>query len=517
MMMKWQKLQRRLTFACALGLVTASLAGCGGGNEEPAPAASSPTPKEQQGGEPVQAEPLELSWTAILYTPQPPKDTIIKMIEEKTNTKLNITWVPDAVKEDKLNTALASNTLTKVMTIQDIKNSAFLNAVRAGMFWELGPYLKDYPNLSEMNPTILENISIDGKVYGIYRERPLSRQGVVVRKDWLEQVGLESPTTIDEFYEVLKAFTLNDPDNNGNNDTFGLTDRNDLKFGAFKTLSSYFGTPNEWGLQDGKLMPEFMSDGYMETMKFMKKLYDEKLMNDDFAVTSKNQQWEKFTNGDAGVYIGNMVDAKNLYNTAVKINPDIELDIINRIAGPDGEHRVWSQAGHNGIFAIPVTAVKTEEEVKQILAFFDQLAEAEMWDLMNLGIEGTHYTKMSDGYYQQNEDAAELRENEVRALNSLVAIETSTLKPYEDPLREKYEELTLDNLDIIVPNPAEALDSQTFIERGNELKKLIDDATYKFILGSIDEAGFQAEVEKWRNSGGDKIIEEYNEHYNASK
>lgn len=46
--------------------------------------------------------------------------------------------------------------------------------------------------------------------------------------------------------EVAKAFTENDPDGNGKKDTTGFMDRSDLVYGAFKTLSSYFGTPNYW-------------------------------------------------------------------------------------------------------------------------------------------------------------------------------------------------------------------------------------------------------------------------------
>lgn len=41
------------------------------------------------------------------------------------------------------------------------------------------------------------------------------------------------------------------------------------------------------------------------------------------------------------------------------------------------------------------------------------------------------------------------------------------------------------------------------------MKKIIDDATYKFILGDISEDQFQKDVEKWKSNGGNKIIEEY--------
>lgn len=75
-----------------------------------------------------------------------------------------------------------------------------------------------------------------------------------------------------------------------------------MTFGAFKTLASYLGAPNEWGTdQDGSLFPDFKSGAYKETMKYMNRFYDEGLMNRDFAVTSKTQQQELFIQGKAGI------------------------------------------------------------------------------------------------------------------------------------------------------------------------------------------------------------------------
>jgi putative aldouronate transport system substrate-binding protein len=463
-----------------------------------------------EGKEEKAQAPLEITWTAIMHTQQPPNETILSKLEKLTNTRLNITWVPDGIKEGKLKSALTSNTLTKVVTIQDIKSPDFIHAVQSGWFWEIGPYLSQYPNLAGMKPEILKNTSVFGKTYGIYRERALSRQGVMIRKDWLDKLGLRPPSSIDELYEVMRAFTYKDPDGNGIQDTYGLADRNDLMFGAFKTLSSYFNTPNGWGTKDGRLLPEFMFDEYVDTMKFMRKLYQEKLINEDFALASKNQQWEKFYTGKAGVYIGNMVDAGNLHQYAAKYDSKLELEIVNRIAGPDGRHRIWSQGGHNGIFVFPKAAVETEEELKELLAFFDQLAAPEMWNLMNLGIEDVHYRVVEGSYYEFMEEASLLRELEVRPLISLVGLEAGTLKAYGDPLREKFERLTEDNSSILLHDPTESLSSQTFTEKGYELRSMIDDATYSFILGMMDERGFQLEVERWLRSGGEQIIREYN-------
>jgi len=53
-------------------------------------------------------------------------------------------------------------------------------------------------------------------------------------QDWLEAVGMEMPATIEELHDVLYAFTYNDPDQNGKNDTYGFS----LKYSALPRFST---------------------------------------------------------------------------------------------------------------------------------------------------------------------------------------------------------------------------------------------------------------------------------------
>ena len=45
---------------------------------------------------------------------------------------------------------------------------------------------------------------------------------MIIRQDWLDNLGLKAPTNMDEFEAVIKAFTEDDPDGNGQKDTMGL-------------------------------------------------------------------------------------------------------------------------------------------------------------------------------------------------------------------------------------------------------------------------------------------------------
>lgn len=65
-----------------------------------------------------------------------------------------------------------------------------------------------------------QNLGLDGEYYGI----PWSRQANItfVRKDWRENLGIEVPTTWDELSAMAEAFATQDPDGNGQNDTYGM-------------------------------------------------------------------------------------------------------------------------------------------------------------------------------------------------------------------------------------------------------------------------------------------------------
>lgn len=482
-------------------LASAALAitACGGND----PAAS------QGNGEAGAGGPLQLSMMLPSYSPEtmPADSSVLRLLEEKTNTKLTVSWVPSSSYTDKLSATVASGELPKTFVALEPKASYIVNAARTGMFWEVGPYLKDYPNLSKMSDIVLKNISIDGKIYGLYRERDLSRFGLMIRQDWLDNLGLQPPKNIDELYDVLKAFATGDPDKNGKQDTIGLAvGMQGNNIAGFKDILVYMGGPNEWEEKDGKLIPAHMTEAYMDTLKFYKKLYDEKIINQDFAIVPDGRA--VMNKGQAGLWIDNMLDGKNIEENIKKIDPNAKISLLNRISGPKGE-RARAGAGYLGMYMIPKTSVKTEAELKQILAYFDRVSEKDIQNLMKYGIEGKQYT-VENGEYKPNTDPKV--KAEITDGNQFMILQNEVVS-YGTELDKLSTKLFQDNATIALSNPAAPFISNTEIEKGKELAKIIQDATVKFIMGAIDEAGWNQAVDKWLQSGGSKVIEEFNAEY----
>ena len=457
----------------------------------------------------------QLSIMAPLHFPNPPDSKIVGEIEDLTGSRLAIEWVRDEIYADKMNTALMTNSLKKATFVKYTDYTLMKNAIRSGAFWEIGPYLDEFPNLRRLNQDILKQTSVDGKIYGLYTERPSSRQGLIIREDWLQALDLALPSTIEDLYEVLKQFTYNDPDRNGENDTIGLTDRNDLVFGAFKTLGSYFGTPNNWTVSGGHFVPEFKTQAYMDTMNFMKKLYEEKMINADFAVTSKDVQRNLFIRGAAGAYIGSMQDVQRLADESHKVNPDARFTLVNRIAGPQG-YKVWAIPNYNGLFLFSKKAMKTEDELRQMLAFFDRSMDADIVNRLKYGLEGRHYERVG-GEVLLPDDMTLLRANEISSLYTLMVADSSNPNlmkvAQQESLSALADRLVEDNEKFIVQDPSVGLESATNDDKGTELYKIISDATYNYMLGNMDEAGFTKEVERWEKGGGSQIAQEYEAAY----
>lgn len=500
MIKKWKR------FAALTLCGSALLAACGNGEassetENGANADSNNDTNES-------SEPTQISWMNMLHTASPPTDTITNAIEDYTNTELEFQWIPDASKEERLNTALASGNLADIVTLTILDNSSVRNALKAGQFWDVEPFLDEFENLSQISEDTRRSASIEGVLYGIPFQKPLARNGVVLRKDWLDNLGLDEPETLDELFEVARAFAEDDPDGNGQNDTTGFMDRADLKYGSFKTLATYHGVPNEWKEESGTFTPQFDTPEYVEALEYMRELYSNGLINQDFAVTAKTDQQEGFAQGRAGIYVGGLMDARNLYTLAEGISDDMELAQLNKInKDGSGDYAIWSDNnGIGGLLAFPKSEVADEDELRAVLQFVNDIMDEEVFTMMTAGIEGVHHEM--DGNVSERIDE-DLWQQEVQPFASSRPKEIGYDLVTGDELKHYSDQLILENEEIAVLNPAYSLESLTFTSQGSELSVIIEDATYQYILGDIDMDGFDAAVERWYSSGGQQIVEEY--------
>lgn len=450
-----------------------------------------------------------ISILSITFTGTPIKadDPSVKALEKLTGYKIKLEWILNSSYEDQLNTRMASGNLPALVAITG-KTSSVISNARAGAFWDITKYYKNYPNLAQANQDIMNNISIDGKYYGIYRVRPLGRNGISYRKDWLTNVGLSEPKTMDELYNVMKAFRQKDPDKNGKLDTYGMTWCK--FFGPLDQIATAFGAPNKFTItSSGTLTPAFATPEYMDSMKWMKKLYYEGLVNKDYAAMETSNWTKDFQNGKSGVHI-DVTDQAWRYQKAFIEQFKMPSDIVwveGMPAGPKGK-RVFATSGNAGFVAISKAGAPTEQAMKDALAFLDMTNSKEGQNILNWGVEGINYDLNDKGEATRrpfptgdpNEGFNQFMTN---------CVDNQLIPEALQPVQKRSLEVQAENIQYCISDPTAPFTSDTYAKNGSQLDQMINDARNQFIAGQLDEAGFNKVVDQWYVQGGNKICVEY--------
>lgn len=500
-------------------LVTTSLAACSttkNNSTESSPTSAQEISKKE-------TTPVSVNIMTILLSANPPaNDNKIKeAIEKATNSKMNIQWVSGNSYPDKLNVTLASGDIPELIYIPDPFNSVFRNMVDQGAFWDLTDFIKDYSNLSTKISETAWNLTkmADGKNYGIPRPRPTEGETFFMfRKDWLDNVGLGVPTTIDELYNVFKAFSEKDPDKNGNNDTIGFAAN--INNGGAKLsdqigqLENIFHESNgDWKLVNDQLVYKSFLPEERTALEFMAKLYTEKLIPEDIASLKTSQVKDFVKANQSGAFVdkaGTIV--ADYLNDLKKIVPTAkELDFIpaTTINGynPKGP-------GFAGILAIPKTV--KEDKMKQILKLVDTWMSDEVFAIQSYGFEGVHYA-LQDG--KKVIDTKKLSDDGGPDFNQIVYV----ADPYASSVKTSFEPATQELFKKIQDERAKTsqgdisigLYSPTSLQYLAELQKKVLDMKTKVILGKETLAAWDVFVDQNKSDANVvKMSKEMTDAYN---
>lgn len=446
---------------------------------------------------------------------------LLAALKDYTGTAINMTWVPNDAYEEKFNTLMASSALPAITILREVKSAGFINAARAGMFWDLGPYIDQFENIAAIDKTIMKNVQTDGVQYLIPRTRDTIRAGLIIRTDWLENLDMKMPETLEELHDILYAFTFSDPDGNGQDDTYGLATYDQGMKNVAAQINVYMGGVNIWGVDgDGNLYSQYGTPEYTQALDWLRSCYSEGLMNNDFPVS--NDKTGPFTDGKAGcLFLGNMEDATTTLNSLTQVNPDATVDVTQILLKEAGaEPHIPGYQGYNGALAIPKTAVKDEAELLKVLSFINKMGDDAVVDLFNWGIEGKSYD-LKDGKVTQTEEQQKVYADEYNLIRQItpfyasVHLEAAELTPIAQHVRE----LLNSNAKYAVLNPALPFLSETETEMGGSLGELatfITDSEIKYVIGEYSAEDYANAVEKWNSMGGARIAEEFSEQYKAA-
>lgn len=188
-----------------------------------------------------------------------------------------------------------------------------------GLFVDLTDYItpETTPNISAMfaeePDTKTLATTLEGKIYGLPKFQgkwPATNGILFINKQWLDNAGLEVPTTVTEFKECLEAFKAQDVNGNGDpNDEipfdFHCLGDNawfNSAYSASKLITSLGIQLTDWGTdayyaEDGKVKCYAVDDRYKELMKYLADLYAEGLINEN-AITNDYSTFQSLSRGN---------------------------------------------------------------------------------------------------------------------------------------------------------------------------------------------------------------------------
>ena len=436
---------------------------------------------------------------------------------------------------EKLTLRYATGELATILIVDTNTNQAFMNACQYNVFWDVSDYFDLFPNLATIPEQTRLGAAMNGKIYGVPRKRGnVGRMSTTYRQDWADKLNIGTPETLDDLYDMAVAFTNDDPDGDGQNNTYGFGW--DAWDGVMKHIACWFGAPNMWGLDaNGKLEYYATTEEFKNAMTWCRQVYSEGLVPADFFSVPAGKARPRLMNTNmCGIYIQCLDDARKVQTALVGteeapgIVPDAVMAFISDVDAGFGKRIRPQNDGFAGYICFAKSMTPTEDDLMKVLQFVDDLGDAEMQNLLDAGIEGQDYYLDENGYRVVNE--AEQRT--ALGLGSAKYRDGyNQLLPYfnteEEAAKLHVLEVTADvnirenacyaeNLKYLVPNYGTGLVSAKYGEIGADLDAIINDAMWNYIQNIIDETAFDAAIDQWYEAGGQTVIDEMNALYAAN-
>ncbi|MBR1615326.1 MAG: extracellular solute-binding protein, partial [Treponema sp.] len=356
----------------------------------------------------AESKPVEITmWYGgtVSEAGEPPSDWVAyDIIRERLGIDLKLTMLPSSEtdRDAKLNATAAAKTLPDVFTVN---REPWLKMIEGGMLSTVDDMYEKMPNRTKImyDETARNFTTVNGHSYGLASPGSIARnEGLLIRKDWLDRLGLQIPKTTEEFLEVMKAFTEKDPDGNGQNDTYG--------FGAFLEIYQHqegfgrrlepimgaFGVEGTWSMKKETAGLNVLRPEYYDAVEFVKRMVDEKAIDPNWLVYKKDDFRAAWKQGKFGIMREQNAAfaSESNYKPFDKNFPNGEWIVIDPPVGPSGK-------SSTGCFiqGYRITAISKNAESKKdaIARLFEWMSSDEGYFLLGWGEEGVNYVLDANG------------------------------------------------------------------------------------------------------------------------
>ncbi|WP_171633080.1 extracellular solute-binding protein [Paenibacillus plantarum] len=434
---------------------------------------------------------------------------VIAEAEKLANVKLSVEAPPINNYVEKLQVMMASGDLPDLVYNWGGADANLEKWSKDGLLTPLDDKIAKYPNLTK-NITkemwdAVKSIN-DGKTYIIPRTNVVNHWGYMVNQQWLNKLNLKAPTTLDEFTNVCKAFTNNDPDGNGKADTYCLSLSNpslgsNTVWNSTFFLASAFNLPIINGVKDtdGAYKIREKMSGYIPFLTYLKGLNEQKLIDPEYLINKIYVDQEKLNQNRVGIIYSHQYavmanlakdkesDKKYSYQPVLKDTKGVAMDLVTPA--------VW------GGWMIP----KSSKNVDGVLKFLDWGNTTEANTLFQLGTKGLtfdSYDPATKNISRTADQATKLASTTSTYMTLANAIDgnpaiiegadtVDRLNMYKAQLDAAMKQMTVVNVPAV--RSPKILNLNTAIP---DLVKKKDDQELKYLMGTLTLQQFKDFLEK---------------------
>lgn len=426
------------------------------------------------------------------------------------DTGIKVKYIHPAQGQEKevLNLLLASGEYPDIIETDWLSRNPD-NMIDNGTIIKLNDLINDYsPNLKkylEENPEIDKQIRTDSGNYFAYPfirsdDRLLSTSGFMLRGDWLKELGLSSPETIDEWENVIRQFK----------EKKGASMPLACSLGGLYQLCGGFNTKNDFYIRDGKVVYGPAEENFKKFVECMRSWYEKGLIDVNFTVLDDSLAKANMLNGKSGIVFG---AGGSTMGTLLAAKPtSVPGYTLSAAKFPTHEKGKTAEFGNKTLIFSSVNnaAITSQCKYPELAArFLDYSYSEKGYMLNNFGIEGVSY-KMVDGYPKYTDVVTNNDKGLAMSQALPIYARASTEGPfvqdvryieqyYQHPEQKAALEAWSDNNDLDHKIPQITLttdESREYSSIMNEIKTYRDEMISKFIVGdeSIDKYGEYVEM-----------------------
>ena len=461
---------------------------------------------------------LPLTSNAAMLVSNYGETALAKELIKKTGVNVEFVHPPQGQESEKFSIIVSSSDLPDIIEYNWLNYPGGpAKAIKEGVIIDIAKYENQAPNVFKYlnaNPDIKKLATTDANelfAFPFVRgdESLCFSGGTIIRGDWLTELGLAMPETIDEWETVLTAFK----EKKGAQVPYSATGTGNFAY-AFNTTADYY-------VEDGKVKHGVLDPSFKDYLTTMNRWYQNGLIDPSFATLDQKTVEANIMNGLSGSTTGSIGSGIGKWMAAAPSSA-YSLEGAPFLSPEKGQKPKF------GTYQLPVTssltafdAISTScKNVDAALKFLDYGYSEEGYMLYNFGIEGESY-EMADGYPTYTEAITKNPEG----LSMTVALANYTRSyatgPFVQDRRymEQYAALpqqqraweTWSNSAAAAHCPPHLYmkdeELTEYAQLNNDINTYLTEMMSKFIIGAESLDNYDAMLQELHNRGIDRVLE----------